>query len=101
MYLPKKSRDSSAPRKKDFWFPGMAWSSDHAISCSISSLRGTLYLYDLVLGKQGLHIQVLQIGERVRMDGSLLCEQCPNPDLRQFLHRLVGNTSQTQESHFV
>ena len=28
-------------------------------------------------------------------------EQCPNPDLRQFLHRLVGNTSKTQESHFV
>ena len=25
----------------------------------------------------------------------------PNPDLRQFLHRLVGDTSQTQKSHFV
>ena len=31
----------------------------------------------------------------------LLCKQCTDPDLRQFLHRLVGNTSQTQKSHFV
>ena len=30
---------------------------------------------------------------------SVLCKQCTYPDLRQFLHRLVGNTSQTQKSH--
>ena len=30
---------------------------------------------------------------------SVLGKQCTDPDLRQFLHRLVGNTSQTQKSH--
>ena len=62
-------------------------------------LASNAYLYDLVLGKQGLHIQVFQIGEHVWMDSTLLCKQCTDPDLRQFLHRLVGNTSQTQKSH--
>ena len=52
-------------------------------------LASNAYLYDLVLGKPG-------------PDGCLLlCKQCTDPDLRQFLHRLVGNTSQTQKSHFV
>ncbi len=52
-------------------------------------------------GKQGLPIQVLQIGKQCP-DGCLqLCKQCTDPDLRQFLHRLVGNTSQTQKSHSV
>ena len=44
----------------------------------------------LVPGKQGRPVRVLQIGK-----------QCPNLDLRQFLHQLVGNTSQTQKSHFM
>ena len=37
----KKSPRRGDPRKKVLWFPGMAWSSDHAISCSISSLRAS------------------------------------------------------------
>ena len=74
------------------------------ITCNavhIYYLASNAYLYDLVLGKQGLPIQVLQIGKQCPDGCLLLCKQCTDPDLRQFLHRLVGNTSQTQKSHFV
>ena len=37
------------------------------IAVHICYLASNAYLYDLVLGKQGLPIQVLQIGEHVRM----------------------------------
>ena len=62
-------------------------------------LASNAYLYDLVLGKQGLHLQVLQIGKQCPNGCLQLCKQCTDPDLRQFLHWLVGNTSQTQRSH--
>ena len=75
--------------------------SKQCIAVHIYYLASNAYLYDLVLGKQGLHIQVLQIGKQGPDSCLLLCKQCTDPDLRQFLHRLVGNTSQTQRSHFM
>ena len=71
------------------------------IAVHVYYLASNAYLYDLVLGKQGLHIQVLQIGEHVRMAvqyfaSSVLIRTCAN-----FCTRLVGNISQTQKSHFV
>jgi len=50
-------------------------------------LASNACLYDLVLGKQGLHIQVLQIGKQGPDSCLLLCKQCTDPDLRQFLHQ--------------
>jgi len=45
---------------------------EQCIAVHIYYLASNAYLYDLVLGKQGLHIQVLQIGEHVRMAISTL-----------------------------
>ena len=81
--------------------PSISLPGKQCIAVHIYYLASNAYLYDLVLGKQGLHIQVLQIGKQCPDSCLLLCKQCTDPDLRQFLHRLVGNTSQTQKSHFV
>ena len=49
-----------------------------------------------VFGKR--HIKIRSQDQRHSLIGKLVA-QCTDPDLRQFLHRLVGNTSQTQRSH--
>ena len=57
------------------------------IAIYIYYLASNAYLYDLVLGKQGLPIQVLQIGKQGPDSCLLLFKQCTYPDLRQFLHQ--------------
>jgi hypothetical protein len=57
------------------------------IAIHIYYLASNAYLYDLVLGKQGLPIQVLQIGKQGPDSCLLLFKQCTYPDLRQFLHQ--------------
>ena len=71
------------------------------IAVHVYYLASNAYLYDLVPGKQGLHIQVLQNCEHVRMAVQYLASSVQIRTRAQFLHRLVGNTSQTQRSHFV
>ena len=71
------------------------------IAVHICYLASNAYLYDLVLGKQGLHIQVLHNCANVRMAVQYLTSSVQIRTCAQFLHRLVGNTSQTQRSHFV
>jgi hypothetical protein len=56
---------------------------EQCIVVHIYYLASNAYLYDLVLGKQGLPIQVLQIGEHVRMAiqyfaSSVLIRTCTN-----------------------
>ena len=62
------------------------------IAVHVYYLASNAYLYDLVLGKQGLHIQVLQIGDHDRVAVQYLASSVQNRSCAQFLHRLVGNT---------
>ncbi len=64
--------------------------------CSSSQAR-------LIMAKRSslMHIQVLQNCAHVRMAVQYLASSVQNRTCAQFLHRLVGNTSQTRKSHFV
>lgn len=81
--------------------PGFYYLASSALS-SISAIWQAMHTCMIRhLASRACTYRFCKFVSRIRMDGSETGKQCSDPDPRDFRHKLVGNKSQTQRSHFV
>ena len=78
--------------------PSISLPGKQCIAIHVATWQAMRNRKSLLLCKQGKPVRLHYFASRVPMDGSQLGEQCSDPDPRAFLHKLVGNISQTQRS---